>query len=134
MPYCITLRARTDTRIITGWYVGSACRWSTDHRRRKVFDNKQDVRAVCHELRDLCPRNAKVINIEDAPDDLSREVRLLAISSPSVYDHISEPERLEHHTGEPLNPLVAWSIVLLASVALWGGLGLAISSVISALG
>jgi hypothetical protein len=41
---------------------------------------------------------------------------------------------LEHHTGEPLNPLVAWSIVLLASVALWGGLGLAISSVISALG
>jgi hypothetical protein len=40
---------------------------------------------------------------------------------------------LEHYTGEPLNPLVTWSIVLLASVALWGGLGLAISSVISAL-
>ena len=133
MSYCITLRARTDTRIITGWYASSACRWSIDHRRRQVFDNKQDARAVCRELRDLCPRNAKVINIEAAPDDLSREVRPLAISSLSVYDRISEPERSEHHTGEPLNPLVAWSIVLLASVALSSGLGLAISSVISAL-
>jgi hypothetical protein len=133
MPYCITLRARTDTRLITGWYAGSACRWSTDHGRRKVFDTKHDARAVCRELRDLCPRNAKVINIEAAPYDLSREVRPLAISSPPVYDRISEPKRLEHYTGEPLNPLVAWSIVLLASVALWGGLGLAISSVISAL-
>jgi hypothetical protein len=25
---------------------GSACRWATDHKRRKVFDNKQDARAV----------------------------------------------------------------------------------------
>lgn len=133
MPYCVTLRATTDPRIITGWYAGSACRWSTDRKRRRVFDNRRDARAVCQELRDLCPRNAKVINIEAAPDDLSREVRPLAISSPSVYDHISEPERLEHHTGEPLNPLVVWSVVLLTSVALWGGLGLAISSVVSAL-
>jgi hypothetical protein len=40
---------------------------------------------------------------------------------------------LEDETTEPLNQRVTWSIVLLASVALWGGLGLAISSVVSAL-
>ena len=73
MPYCITLRSRTDTRIITGWYAGRACRWSTDHNRQKVFDNKEDARAVCHELRSFCPRNAEVINIEDAQDDLPHE-------------------------------------------------------------
>lgn len=75
MPYCITLRSRPDTRIITCWYSGSDCRWSTDHKRRQVFDNKHKARAVCHELRSLCPRNAEVINIEDAQDDLAREVR-----------------------------------------------------------
>lgn len=73
MPYCITLRSRTDKRIITGWYAGSACRWSTDHRRRKVFDSRDEARVVCHELRSLCPHNANVINIEDARDDASRE-------------------------------------------------------------
>jgi hypothetical protein len=81
MPYCITLRSRTDTRIITGWYAGSHCRWSTDHNRRKVFDNKQDARAVCHELRSFCPRNAEVINIEDAQDELSHEVGPRVFSS-----------------------------------------------------
>jgi hypothetical protein len=73
MPYCITLRARTDRRIITGWYDGTSCRWSTDDNRRKVFDNKHDARSVCHELRSLCPRNAAVINIEDAQHDLVPE-------------------------------------------------------------
>ena len=72
MAYCITLRSRTDTRIITGWYDGTSCRWSTDDNRRKVFDNKQDAGAVCRELRSLCPRNAEVINIEDTKDDLAR--------------------------------------------------------------
>ena len=75
MAYCITLRSRADTRIITGWYSGSACRWSTDHERQKLFDNKHDARAVCRELRNLCPRNAVVINIEDAQQhNRSREV------------------------------------------------------------
>jgi hypothetical protein len=37
MPYCITLRSRTDTRI-TGWYVGSHGGWSTDHKRQRLFD------------------------------------------------------------------------------------------------
>ena len=63
MPYCITLRSRTDASI-TGWYDGSDSRWSTDHNRQKIFDNKSDARPVCHELRSLCPRNAEVINIE----------------------------------------------------------------------
>jgi hypothetical protein len=63
MPYCITLRSRTDV-LITGWYDGSDSRWSTDRYRQKVFDNKRDARPVCDELRSLCPRNAELINIE----------------------------------------------------------------------
>ena len=74
MAYCITLRSRTDPRIITGWYAGSACRWSTDDKRRKVLDNKHEARAICRELRSLCPRNAEVINIENAQEDLFHEV------------------------------------------------------------
>ena len=70
MPYCITLRSRTDARI-TGWYDGSDSRWSTDQNRQKVFDNKSDARPICHELRSLCPRNAEVINVEAQPDDPS---------------------------------------------------------------
>jgi hypothetical protein len=69
MPYCITLRSRTDARI-TGWYDGSGARWSTDHNRQKVFDKKSDAGPVCHELRSLCPRNVEVINIEAKLDDL----------------------------------------------------------------
>ena len=73
MPYRITLRSRTDARI-TGWYDGSNSRWSTDHKRQKLFDKQRDVRPVCHELRSLCPRNAKVINIEAEQDDPSLDV------------------------------------------------------------
>jgi len=68
MPYCITLRSRTDARI-TGWYAGSNLRWSTDHKRQKLFDNPRDAGAVCDELRDRCPRKASGINIELAQDD-----------------------------------------------------------------
>src|SRR5215831_13816098 len=63
MPYRITLRSRIDATI-TGWYDGSAGRWSTDHTRQKVFDTKRDARSVCRDLRSLCPHNADVINIE----------------------------------------------------------------------
>ena len=73
MPYCITLRSRTDARI-TGWYAGRNCLWSTDHNRQKRFDNPHDASTVCHELRSLCPRNAKVINIEVAQDELQLSV------------------------------------------------------------
>jgi hypothetical protein len=70
MPYCITLRSRTNARI-TAWYDGSGGRWSTDHNRQKVFNKKSDAGPVCHELRSLCPRNAEVINIEAKLDDPS---------------------------------------------------------------
>jgi hypothetical protein len=63
--YCITLRSRIDARII-GWYDGSESRWSTDHKRQNLFDKKRDARSVCLELRKLCPRNAKFINVEAA--------------------------------------------------------------------
>jgi len=63
MPYSITLRSRTDTSI-TGWYDGSDGRWSTDHKRQRLFEKKRDAKPVRHELRELCPRNAAVINIE----------------------------------------------------------------------
>jgi hypothetical protein len=63
MPYCITLRSRTD-RKITGWYDGSDSRWSTDLGRQKIFETKRDAEPACHELRKLCPSNANLINIE----------------------------------------------------------------------
>jgi len=56
MPYSITLRSKTDATI-TGWYDGSSSRWSTDHTRQKLFDNKHEAKSVCDELRSLCPRN-----------------------------------------------------------------------------
>jgi hypothetical protein len=68
VPYCITLRSRTDAKI-TGWYAGKNCVWSTDSTRQKRFANPQDASAVCNELRCRCPRNAKVINIEFTDDD-----------------------------------------------------------------
>ena len=68
MPYSITLRSRIDARI-TGWYDGSDSRWSTDHKRQKLFDKKGDARPVCEELRSRCPRNANVISIESERDD-----------------------------------------------------------------
>ncbi len=67
MPYRITLRSRTDGRII-GWYDGSNGRWSTDRKRQKHFDNKRDATRVYLELRHLWPRHAKVINIEPEQD------------------------------------------------------------------
>ena len=73
MSYCITLRCKSETRV-TGWYAGGSCRWSTDHKRRKLFDEIRDARSVCHELRALCPRNAELINIEAARRDFSLEM------------------------------------------------------------
>jgi hypothetical protein len=63
MPYSVTLRSKTDATI-TGWYDGSSSRWSTDHTRQKLFDNKHEAKSVRDELRSLCPHNAKVISIE----------------------------------------------------------------------
>jgi len=49
------------------------------------------------------------------------------------HDRMPRPEPLEHGGSVPLNPVAAWSIILLASIALWCGLGLAVSSLVSAL-
>ena len=68
MPYCITLRSRTDATV-TGWYAGRNCRWSTDRQRQIRFDHPDDASAVCQELRSVYPRNASVINIEPAKND-----------------------------------------------------------------
>ena len=65
--YCITLRYRIDATI-TSWYDGSASRWSTDYKRRKLFGKKRDAGTICRELRKLCPRNAEFINVEAAED------------------------------------------------------------------
>ena len=87
MPYCITLRSRTDARI-TGWYMGNHGAWSTDHKRQKLFDNKRDAGPVCDRLRSLCPRNAKFINIETAQHDLSLDV---ASRTPARDLHSANP-------------------------------------------
>jgi hypothetical protein len=68
---------------MTGWYDGSDSGWSTDHNRRKLFDEKRDAGPVCRELRNLCPRHAEVINIEAEQDDPSPDVAW-PIFSPSV--------------------------------------------------
>jgi len=75
MPYSIALRSRIDATI-TGWYDGSCSRWSTDHKRRRLFDNKHEAKSIREELRSLCPRNAKVINIEpEKVDDKDARIR-----------------------------------------------------------
>ena len=68
MPYSITLRSRIDATI-TGWYDGSRSQWSTDHKRRRRFDNKHEAKSIRDELRSLCPHNAKVITIEPVQVD-----------------------------------------------------------------
>jgi hypothetical protein len=65
MPYCITLRSKTDAKV-TGWYAGRNCRWSTDRQRQ--IRSTMPV-PFCQELRCLCRRNASVINIEVAQND-----------------------------------------------------------------
>jgi hypothetical protein len=63
MPYSVTLRSRIDATV-TGWYDGSRSRWSTDQMRQRLFDKKHEAKSIRDELRSLCPRNAKVINVE----------------------------------------------------------------------
>jgi hypothetical protein len=56
-------------------------------------------------------------------------------TQPSDYlrrARVSRPEREEHRSSLPLNPVGAWSIALLTSLGLWWGLWLAVSSLASA--
>jgi hypothetical protein len=84
MPYSIALRPGTGATI-TGWYDGSRGRSSTNHQRRRLFDNKHEAKWIRDELRSLCPRNVKVINIEP---ELVGELGVVAvpglISAPSA--------------------------------------------------
>jgi hypothetical protein len=63
MPYCITFRSKSDA-YPTGWYTGDNSRWSTDHKRKKLFDRREDAEPVVIRLRELCPSNAENINVE----------------------------------------------------------------------
>jgi hypothetical protein len=63
MLYCITFRSKSDARI-TGWYTGNNCRWSTDHTRKKLFDQKEEAEPVAMALRERCPANAENIKVE----------------------------------------------------------------------
>ena len=86
MPYSITLRSRIDATI-TGWYDGSRSRWSTDHRRRRLFDKAKSIR---EELRSLCPRNAKVINIEPEQVD-DNDARIWNVLPASIDPRYRRP-------------------------------------------
>ena len=71
MPYCITFRSKSDA-YPTGWYTGDTCRWSTDHKRKKLFDRREETEAVVIRLRELCPSNAEGINVEARSADETR--------------------------------------------------------------
>ena len=63
MRYCITFRSKSDT-CPTGWYTGDNCCWSTDYKRKKLFERREDAEPVVVRLRELCPSNAESINVE----------------------------------------------------------------------
>ena len=46
--------------------------------------------------------------------------------------HARVSQQREHRSSSPLNPAAAWSISLLTSLALWWGIWLAVSSLVSA--
>ena len=99
MPYCITLRSKNEASV-AGWYVESDSRWSTDHKRRKLFDKVRDARPVCYELRRLCPRNAEVINMKAVQDDLSLRILPAGPGSRSSIDPVNA-RKVVHH-GRPV--------------------------------
>lgn len=71
MPYCITFRSKSDV-YPTGWYTGDDCRWSTDHKRKELFDRREDAEPVVVRLRTLCPNNVDRIHLETRSADETR--------------------------------------------------------------
>jgi hypothetical protein len=65
--YHITLRDRA-THIIVGYYNGA---WTTDSRRALALRKRDEAEAHAARMRDRCPLNADVINVEEigAADD-----------------------------------------------------------------
>jgi hypothetical protein len=64
LPHYTSIQNRCEGSL--AGMTAATSRWSTDHKRQKVFDKKHDA--------SLCPRKAKVINIEPEQDDPSLDV------------------------------------------------------------
>ena len=58
--YQITLRDR-ETQTVVGYYNGA---WTTDQRRAVAFGGREAAEAHAARMRDRCPRNAELINVE----------------------------------------------------------------------
>jgi hypothetical protein len=58
--YQITLRDR-ETQTVVGYYNGA---WTTDQRRALAFRGREAAEAHAARMRDRCPRNAELINVE----------------------------------------------------------------------
>jgi len=59
--YQITLRDR-ETQTVVGYYNGA---WTTDQRRALAFRRREAAEAHAARMRDRCPRNAGLINVEE---------------------------------------------------------------------
>ena len=57
----ITLRDR-ETQTVVGYYNGA---WTTDRRRALAFCRREAAEAHAARMRDRCPRNAELINVEE---------------------------------------------------------------------
>jgi hypothetical protein len=60
--YQITLHDR-EIRTIVGYYNGA---WTTDSRRALALRRREEAEAHAARMRDRCPRNAELINVEEA--------------------------------------------------------------------
>ncbi len=61
--YQITLRDReTQIETVVGYYNGA---WTTDRRRALAFRRREAAEAHAARMRDRCPRNAELINVEE---------------------------------------------------------------------
>ena len=58
--YQITLRDR-ETQTVVGYYNGA---WTTDQRRAMAL-HRREAEAHAARMRDRCPRNAELINVEE---------------------------------------------------------------------
>jgi hypothetical protein len=59
--YHVTLRDR-ETQTVVGYYDGA---WTTDRRRALALRRREAAEAHADRLRERCPRNADVINVEE---------------------------------------------------------------------
>ena len=59
--YQITLRDR-ETRTVLGYYNGA---WTTDPHRAIALPKREVAEDHAAHMRDLCPRNAELINVEE---------------------------------------------------------------------